>query len=49
MGWISECDWIYQTKFDFTGDANKNVDLVFEGLDTICEIYLNEIKLGVYR
>ncbi|MCJ7554495.1 MAG: hypothetical protein MUO34_11495, partial [Ignavibacteriaceae bacterium] len=46
LGWISDCDWIYQTKFDFTGNASKNVDLVFEGLDTICEIYLNEIKLG---
>ena len=46
MGWIAECDWVYQTKFDFTGDANKNVDLIFEGLDTICEIYLNDIKLG---
>ena len=46
MGWIAECDWMYQTKFDFNSDTNKNVDLVFEGLDTICEIYLNEIKLG---
>ena len=21
MGWISECDWIYQTKFDFNSDV----------------------------
>ena len=46
MGWIAECDWVYQTKFDFKGDPANNVDLVFEGLDTICEIYLNDIKLG---
>lgn len=46
MDWISECDWIYQTKFDFKSNINKNVDLVFEGLDSICEIYLNNIKLG---
>jgi len=46
MGWISECDWVYQTKFDFNGNTKNNVDLVFEGLDTICEIYLNEVKLG---
>jgi beta-mannosidase len=46
IGWISDCDWVYQSKFDFSGDTKNNVDLVFEGLDTICEIYLNEIKLG---
>lgn len=46
LGWITECDWVYQTKFDFKGSIKNNVDLVFEGLDTICEIYLNDIKLG---
>jgi beta-mannosidase len=46
MDWISQCDWIYQTTFDFNGNAINNIDLVFEGLDTVCEIYLNEIKLG---
>ena len=44
--WIPECDWLYQTKFDFKGDIKNNVDLVFEGLDTICEIYLNDVRLG---
>jgi beta-mannosidase len=46
MDWISDCDWIYQTKFDFNGNKKNNVDLVFEGLDTICEIYLNDKKLS---
>ncbi len=46
MGWIPECDWLYKTKFDFNGNIRNNVDLVFEGLDTICEIYLNNIRLG---
>src|SRR3989339_1984559 len=46
LNWISECDWVYQTKFDFNKDTNNNIDLVFEGLDTICEIYLNGTKLG---
>ena len=46
LNWISECGWIYQTKFDFNKDTNNNIDLVFEGLDTICEIYLNGTKLG---
>jgi len=46
MDWIPECDWVYQTKFDFTESLRNNVDLVFEGLDTVSEIYLNEFKLG---
>lgn len=46
MNWISECDWVYQTEFDFNADSNENVDLIFEGLDTISEIYLNNKKLG---
>lgn len=46
MDWITKCDWIYQTTFDFNGNAINNIDLVFEGLDTVCEIYLNKIKLG---
>ena len=46
MDWITECDWIYQTKFDFHSDTNESVDLVFEGIDTISEIYLNNQKLG---
>ena len=46
MNWISECDWIYQTKFNFNVETNNNINLVFEGLDTICEIYLNGTKLG---
>ncbi|MFA6980062.1 MAG: glycoside hydrolase family 2 TIM barrel-domain containing protein [Ignavibacteriaceae bacterium] len=45
MDWITECDWIYQTKFDFHSDTNKSVDLIFEGIDTISEIYLNNRKL----
>lgn len=46
MDWIPECDWLYKTKFDFKGSLKNNVDLVFEGLDTVCEIYLNNIRLG---
>ena len=46
LNWIAGCDWIYQTEFDFKDVENKKVDLVFEGLDTVCEIYLNDVKLG---
>jgi len=46
LGWIVECDWVYKTNFDFKGKISNNVDLVFDGLDTICKIYLNKKKLG---
>ena len=46
MKWIAECDWVYQAEFDFKKKTDSNVDLVFEGLDTICDIYLNNKKLG---
>lgn len=46
MNWISECDWVYQTEFNFKKKSDSDIDLIFEGLDTICDIYLNNKKLG---
>lgn len=45
--WVDETDWSYRTRFDWT----PNVDLPrrvlkFEGLDTICEIFLNGNKVA---
>lgn len=48
LGWISECDWIYEKEFNLPEDytLSSPVRLVFEGIDTIAEIFLNEISLG---
>ena len=46
LSWVPECDWIYHTKFSFKSSTKNNIDLVFDGIDTISEIYLNDIKLG---
>lgn len=46
QGWITQCDWIYETKFDHKIDKQKNYDLVFEGIDTISEVYFNGVLLG---
>ncbi len=48
LQWISECDWQYETWFDFPADFNaeKEISLVFEGLDTIAEIVLNGKAIG---
>lgn len=44
LQWISKCNWIYSTKFDIPlGFSNEHkTTLVFEGLDTIADIYLND-------
>lgn len=41
--WVENEDWDYQTSFKVSSKEieNQNVDLVFNGLDTFSEIYLN--------
>lgn len=41
--WVENEDWDYQTNFKISSKEleNQNIDLVFEGLDTFSEIYLN--------
>ncbi|MDR6403465.1 MULTISPECIES: glycosyl hydrolase 2 galactose-binding domain-containing protein [Chryseobacterium] len=41
--WIENEDWDYQTSFKVSSKEleNQNIDLVFYGLDTFSEIYLN--------
>jgi beta-mannosidase len=42
--WIGKTDWEYQTTFKVTPQtlARENVELVFEGLDTYANVFLNE-------
>lgn len=45
--WVDESEWVYQTSFDWLPDAGLPTrKLLFEGLDTICSIYLNEVLLA---
>ena len=48
LRWISESDWIYKTYFDLPKDFKneESVYLVFEGLDTVADIYINGNKIG---
>ena len=43
LKWISTCDWLYETRFDYpaTDDKNLTLYLVFEGIDTYAQISLN--------
>jgi len=44
LQWIGKTDWEYRTTFDVPAAmlARRNVELVFEGLDTYATVYLNE-------
>lgn len=48
LGWICESDWIYETKFKLPENYKNSfpVRLIFEGIDTVAEIFLNGIKLA---
>jgi beta-mannosidase len=42
--WIDKVDWEYQTNFTITDDIlrKQHIDLVFEGIDTYADVYLND-------
>jgi len=42
--WIEDCDFSYYCRFDT--EVSDSAQLVFEGLDTYCDIYLNDQKIG---
>lgn len=45
--WIEKTDWEYETTFNVSTDVLKNnrVNIVFEGLDTYAEVFLNGEKV----
>jgi len=45
LKWLAQCNWEYETTFDCTA-ANELTSLVFDGLDTFADIYLNNALLG---
>jgi beta-mannosidase len=44
--WVDETDWVYETEFEVDDPAPPHAYLLFHGLDTIAEIFLNEEPLG---
>ncbi len=44
LQWIGLADWEYQTTFqvDAATQAHDHIDLVFDGLDTFADVYLND-------
>jgi beta-mannosidase len=45
--WIGETDWEYKTAFEVTDKIleEENTHLIFEGLDTYADVYLNSEKI----
>jgi len=42
--WIDKTDWEYKTEFELTNDlmAKNHLEMVFNGLDTYADVFLNE-------
>jgi len=51
LQWISNCDWVYKTSFDYPDDFEKKSPfiIVFEGLDTTAEAWLNKEPIGNFN
>lgn len=47
LQWIEEKNWVYKTNFKLSGKELKfnNLDLIFEGLDTYADVFLNGNKI----
>ena len=48
LRWVEQRDWWYRTSFDLkqAADIDRPMRLVFHGLDTVVDVWLNELKLG---
>jgi beta-mannosidase len=45
--WIDETDWIYETDFEWhPADGLGHQVLRFEGLDTVCQVFLNDVPIA---
>ncbi|EIW52338.1 glycoside hydrolase [Trametes versicolor FP-101664 SS1] len=41
--WVGEREWLYRTSFELEVESRErsHFELLFEGLDTVCDVYLN--------
>ena len=48
LQWVAEKEWIYKKEFSLTKEyiKHKKILLIFEGIDTYCEVFLNGNLLG---
>ncbi|HEU5111409.1 MAG TPA: glycoside hydrolase family 2 protein [Micromonosporaceae bacterium] len=46
LAWIGRTGWAYETSFDWAGAPGARTDLVFDGLDTVASVTLNDVEVG---
>ncbi len=47
LRWIDESDWTYECEFEWSPTPEfPHRKLLFEGLDTVCDIFLNDALIG---
>jgi beta-mannosidase len=44
--WVGDTEWIYRKRFHLDEPAEDHVDLVFEGLDTVAVVELNDVEVA---
>ncbi|MFM9919557.1 glycosyl hydrolase 2 galactose-binding domain-containing protein [Lacisediminihabitans sp. H27-G8] len=49
QAWIGASDWEYSTTFQWNDEGAQNVELVFEGLDTVARVELNGTMIAETR
>ncbi len=47
LQWIGKTDWIYEMRFNISAQMKQrgNLELLFEGLDTYADVYLNDKEI----
>ncbi|ESK93576.1 glycoside hydrolase family 2 protein [Moniliophthora roreri MCA 2997] len=43
--WVGDVQWVWRSSFSTPHTTEKHLELVFEGLDAICDVYLNGTKI----
>ncbi len=46
VAWVGRTDWRYTTSLHWEPDGTERVDLVFDGLDTVAQVFLNGVEVG---
>ncbi|MDR2836773.1 MAG: hypothetical protein LBV69_11405 [Bacteroidales bacterium] len=47
LKWVADTTWVYRKKIGISNEFyERNLELVFEGIDTYSEIYFNSVKIG---
>lgn len=50
VGWIEDKEWIFEREFDVKlNESIKKLEIEFKGLDTYCEIYINNKLLAACK